>query len=365
MKIAFDAREAAGSPAGKGQVVAGLLPALTRIDREDQFYVFLKDDIDIALPANAEKVFISAPSFLWHVAALRKAKELGVDLYVSPTSFIVPAISRIPSLIVVHDMVVFKKVAYHQRKARIIERITLRRAVRNARMIVAVSEHTAKDLVSYFPESAPKTTVIYSANPQENANLQSDCAVIQTKYKLPEKFILYVGTLEPRKNPQGILHGYAAYRKKAGDHAVPLVLAGKPGWHADDFSKQCTLLGIESAVHFTGYVPQKDLGCFYRLASCFLFPSLYEGFGLIVLEALQLGCPVITSGVSALPEAGGDAAHYVDPRDYEAIGNALYEVVTNPGVAADMREKGYRHSAKFTWQHSAEAYKNLIHKELS
>lgn len=363
MKIAIDAREAVGQPAGKGKVVAKLLPALLAADAENQYYIFLKSDLETALPANAQKIFITAPSLLWHFAAARRAKKLGVDVYLAPTSFIVPAISKIPSVIVVHDLVALMKIAYHQRKARFVEGATLKRAVRNAKAIIAVSKHTAQDLAQRWPDSAAKTTVVYSGSPLDGIVINSDAQAVRKAYHLPERFILFVGTLEPRKNPEGILKGYAHYRDLVGaSNALPLIMVGKRGWHAQDFFDLVEALNLHEAVRFVDYVSSEDLYQLYKLADCFLFPSLYEGFGLIVLEALQLGCPVITSHVSSLPEVGGDAARYVDPKDPRDIAKALRDVTTDRAYAAQMRQKGRAYAAQFTWAKTAAGYKEVLHK---
>ena len=185
---------------------------------------------------------------------------------------------------------------------------------------------------------------------------------MRAHYSLPDDFLLYVGTIEPRKNLTRLLHAWEPLYR-AGE-APPLVIVGRRGWLSDDFYAALEASPARDAVIFTGYVADADLPALYAAATAFVFPSLYEGFGLPPLEALAVGTPVICSNTSSLPEVVGDAALTFDPTAEEEIAAALQHITGDAELRADLRERGLRRAAQFSWERAAReplaVYLNLL-----
>jgi glycosyltransferase involved in cell wall biosynthesis len=174
---------------------------------------------------------------------------------------------------------------------------------------------------------------------------------------LPEHFILFLGTLEPRKNIVRLLEAYALWlhkRSASTKDAPTLVIAGAKGWFYETIFARVNELGLAEHVIFPGFVPTEELPWWYRAAELFVYPSLFEGFGLPVLEAMACGTPTITSNASSLPEVAGDAALLIDPEDAEGLAGAMAHVLAEPEVAAKMRAAGLRQAARFSWARTAE-----------
>lgn len=174
--------------------------------------------------------------------------------------------------------------------------------------------------------------------------------LLKEKYKINKKYILFVGTLQPRKN---IVRLIEAFSKIHHQQQLNLVIVGKKGWMYEEILEAPKQYGIENQIKFLEFVPDEDLSLLYKNALCFVLPSLYEGFGLPVLEAMTQGCPVITSNVSSLPEAGGDAALYVDPEDVDDIAAKMQSLVKDEELRKTLIEKGYKQVKKFSWEKAA------------
>jgi glycosyltransferase involved in cell wall biosynthesis len=220
---------------------------------------------------------------------------------------------------------------------------------RRARRVLAISESTRADLVRLLGLPAAKVDVALPGLASALRPLPADqVEAFRVRRGLPERFILYLGTLEPRKNLAALLEAFA--RLRPGHPDLSLVLAGARGWWYADLFRQVEALGLSSAVSFPGYVPEDELPLWYNAAAVFAYPSSYEGFGLPVAEALACGRPVVTSAVSSLPEAGGDAAHLVPPGDSAALAQALAQALV-PDV--ERAARGLAHAARFTWAGAA------------
>ena len=181
----------------------------------------------------------------------------------------------------------------------------------------------------------------------------------RARYGLPDRFILYLGTLEPRKNVPRLLEAYARLRR--GGEAPMLVLAGPRGWRHAAIDARVAALGLGDAVRFLGYVPASDLPLCYNAASVFVYPSLYEGLGLPPLEALACGTPVVASNASSLPEALGDAALLVDPRDPAALAGALAAALADEPLRGRLRAAGFAQARRFSWRRMAEQTLAVYH----
>jgi glycosyltransferase involved in cell wall biosynthesis len=235
-----------------------------------------------------------------------------------------------------------------QRRAAAIERATISRAVRRSAKLICVSQATERDLVALFPAAAGRTTTIPLAVSQDlqREPPASDLEDVRRRLELPESFILATGTLEPRKNLPRLIQAHA----RIGD-APPLLLAGPKGWQLAD-----ALAGAgerAGAVRQLGYVSDADLAALYRLCTVFAYPSLYEGFGLPLLEAMSCGAACVTSNRSSLPEVGGDAVAYADPTDADSIASAIERLLASLDERAELGRRAGARARTFSWGRTA------------
>jgi glycosyltransferase involved in cell wall biosynthesis len=212
--------------------------------------------------------------------------------------------------------------------------------------VLADSKATAHDLTRFYGTPLEKVRVVY---PGVDKPVVGDVEAVRRKYKLPERYFLFIGTLQPRKNIPRIVQAYAHWWSDHQSDGVGLVLAGGKGWLYD----QSWVEGIPN-VHLTGYIDDADKGALYAGALALVFPSLYEGFGFPVIEAMHCGTPVITSSTSSLPELAGDAAILVNPAEIYMIADALEDIASNETLRQSLRDKGYAQASKFTWERAAQ-----------
>lgn len=257
------------------------------------------------------------------------------------------------SVISVHDLTPLKFPKEHRFGKKILYEFLLPRTLKNASRIIAVSKSTKNDILKIFPKiNSEKIKVIYFAA-NENYKViknEKNLDYIRKKYNLPNRFILFVGTIEPRKNIVRLLKAFSEVYKKI---PIPLVITGKLGWKYKKIYYTYKKLNLEDKVIFTGYIDEKNLPSIYNLAAIFVYPSLYEGFGLPPLEAMACGTPVITSNTSSLPEVVGDAGIMTDPYNVDGLANVMREVLTNDGLREDMIKKGLKRSKMFSWEKTA------------
>lgn len=298
-----------------------------------------------------------AARVLWEQGMLPGAlRRMGADVFHSPVN-VLPARLPCASVVTVHDLA-FMRYPQHFRPARrIYQRIFTRRSVRAATRVVAVSESTRRDLIECFGATPGQIRVIYPAidsdfRPQDDPALRS---AFRAKHNLPERYILFLGTIEPRKNLLVLLDAYARLRATLPE-APPLVIAGAKGWYFDAVFDRARTLGLERSITFAGYVARGEQPLWYASAELFVYPSVYEGFGMPIAEALACGTPTITSSVSSLPEAGGDLAVTVDPSDAQGLAHAMQSVLTADDVRRRARLEGPVWAERFSAARMADAY---------
>lgn len=276
-----------------------------------------------------------------------------IDLLHS-TDFIPPLRSPVPTVITVHDLAFLHwphfltrdSAAYYGQ---------IDRAVNAARHIIVPSESTRNDLIGQFGVLDNRVSVIYeAANPQFTPlPIEQTRKEVMEKYGVPERFILFVGTVEPRKNVDGLLQAFHHLRKKYSVEDVGLVHVGSYGWLYEETLKVMDDLGLQKSVYFLGRVPDECLWKLYVAARCHVHVAHYEGFGLPPLEAMACGTPTIVSNVSSLPEVVGDAALLVNPNDWEEIAVAIHRLLTDNDLHAELRDKGLQRANCFSWTKAA------------
>jgi glycosyltransferase involved in cell wall biosynthesis len=272
-------------------------------------------------------------------------------------AFAIPLACACPAVVTVHDLsfLRFPNAFRHFNRSYLsfITRISTRKAAR----VIAVSESTRQDVITFFGVPGERVAVVPNGVAEEFHPVDpAEVAGFRRSKRLPEHFILFLGTLEPRKNIVRLLEAYALWLHElpANAKSTPLlVIAGAKGWFYETIFARVNDLGLADRIIFPGFVPAEELPWWYRAAELFVYPSLFEGFGLPVLEAMACGTPTITSKASSLPEVAGDAALLIDPEDTEGLAGALAHVLAEPEVAAKMRAAGLRQAARFSWTRTA------------
>ncbi len=293
---------------------------------------------------------------LWEQAALPLlARQAMLDLLHGAVN-VNPAIAPCPTVVTVHDLSFMRYPQAFPPMQRAYLHSQVRRSVRAARRVIAVSQATKQDVVELFGAPAERIDVVYNGVdagfcPAPAAEVEA----FRRRAGLPGRYILHLGTLEPRKNLVRLVQAFARVRAHdAGQPAVKLVLAGGKGWDYDAIFAEVARQGLQQEVIFPGYVPDEELAWWYRAAALFVYPSLLEGFGLPVLEAMACGAPVATSNLSSLPEVAGDAALLVDPTSVDALADALLRLLADAGLARELRSRGLAQAARFPWSRTAQ-----------
>lgn len=266
-----------------------------------------------------------------------------------------PVRCTVPYAITIHDASLFLFSRYHPRSRLLALRLLLPQVARRAQAVITVSQASRQELITILRLSPEKVHVVHSAASQEFRPLRDPEPQdrLRQKYHLPLKYVLYVGTIEPRKN---LLRLIAAFGRTQADHPdCHLVLAGPDGWMMNGaLDKETIEANLTGKVHYLGYVPQVDLPGIYSLATLFAFPSLHEGFGLPLLEAMACGVPVLTSDCSAMPEVSGAAAHLVDPNSVESMADGLNDLLNSAARREWLVEQGFARAQQFSWEQTAQ-----------
>jgi glycosyltransferase involved in cell wall biosynthesis len=287
------------------------------------------------------------------------------DLYHSP-SYVLPGFSDIPGVVTIHDLLALDFPQYCQWESTVYFSLFLPASIYRARKIIAVSNTVKDDIMRRFDIDPEKITVIYHGVEGFFKRVTSVDLLgeVIRKYQLPEKFLLFVGNLEPKKNLVRLIRAFSDLKKNAGiEHK--LVIAGKKGWKYLDIYKNIRDSEMEQEVLFTGYVHRDDLPALYSLAELFVFPSLYEGFGLPVLEAMSCGTPVLISNQGALPEIARGIHPQVDPFDEKDIAAKLYLLLTSAELRQNNIQYGSERVKKFSWEESAKRTIDVYRAALS
>jgi len=279
----------------------------------------------------------------------RLVRQRHIELVHYPAT-IGPLRSTTASIVTVHDLSFLRHPEWFYRRHVFYFRFLGLPTIRRATRIIAVSQATAHDLVELLGIPASRIDVVY--NGIESPIPASDPIAIRAAYGLPPSYVLYLGTVEPRKN---LIRLIRAYDNVAGTCSFDLVLAGRPGWKTASIRQAAADAQHRERIHFPGFIAEKDKHAVLTGAAAFVYPSLFEGFGLPVGEALSLGVPVITSSTSSLPEVAGDAALLVDPVCENALSDALERCETDPGMLRSLAASGPSQAARFSWENCASA----------
>jgi glycosyltransferase involved in cell wall biosynthesis len=362
LAIYIDVSSAVHAKAGIGRYAESLARGL--IARQPgRFALFYNRERDTRPPAGLESVparTVHAGYKPWRMAVwLGQIAGVGFNRLVPgaelfhATEHLLPPLRGVPSVLTVHDMI-FKLFPEHQKPLNYwYLNATMPLYCRRADAIITVSESSKRDIVTHYGLEPAKVTVVHEAAAQEFVPAPpAEKDEVRRRYGLPETFLIHVGVIEPRKNLKRLVE--ALQRLRDGGTRIPLVVVGGKGWLYDDFFRRLAELEVRDSVQFTGYVPSDDLPRLYSAATLATMPSVYEGVGLPVLEAMACGVPVVCSNASSLPEVGGQAARYFDPYDVEAIAQTLLTVWADAGLRAEMSAQGLLQATRFSWDRAAE-----------
>jgi glycosyltransferase involved in cell wall biosynthesis len=350
LKIGIDARGATEIAAGRGRVVRELLRALASDRHDEHRYVLYarKGWNEPALVEGEEDgrfrwKLIEARNPFWHLLAAH-AGSRECDVFLSANSYLTTWFARIPSVPIVYDLVTFDRALQPNRTSALIERITLPPAVRRATRFLAISQATADALTKRFPRAVGRTMVaLLGTTPALSENLDpAEAATLP-----PPGFVLSVGTLEPRKNLPRLVAAFRGLDRELRQ-SHPLVVVGAVGWQTGETLQALRSLGGECVM--LGHVSDAALAELYRRCAVFCYPSLGEGFGLPVLEAMAAGAAVLTSNTSSLPEVGGEAVAYADPYDVEEIRAQIAGLLASPERRAELGALARERAKQFSWE---------------
>lgn len=373
MRILVDIRHLTSpEQSGVGEYTTQLLRALFEIDKKNEYVLFSSGRVKPTLPSslssnpqpptsnfhffhlptpnkllNLRTLLFKHPTFNWHVRE-------PIDLLFLPNLNIISLPTDIPTVLTLHDLSWHFFPEFYSKKMQLWHHlVNPHKLVARARDIITPSTSTAHDVMNVFGVDPKKvTTIAHGCDPTFTSVMQSRDHGVRSRLKLPKKFALFVGTIEPRKNLLGLIEGVKQYRDRTHDD-LHLVLAGKWGWRAHQIRHRLWKQDVSDWIHSLGYVPSVDRPALYRSASVCTWPSIYEGFGLPVLEAMASGTPVITSRTSSLPELTGNAAILIDPFNSNDLSEALRGLLSSNTLQSTLKERGLLRAKNFTWQQTA------------
>jgi anaerobic magnesium-protoporphyrin IX monomethyl ester cyclase len=358
MRIAFDGTTLQPHRTGVGYYTEHLLQHLAEEASNDELVVVSNRPIDTDAPLpDRVRVFTSRwhlPRIAWtQMVAPRALRAVDADV-AHFTNGMMPATSPVPTVVTIHDMSLTLYPRYHPARRVLLNRPLVGVAARRADAIITVSESAKRDIVRLYGVDAARVHVVHEAAAPSFRPVRDSAQLdrIRRRYGLADRVILYVGTIEPRKNLPRLIDAFAA-RLGAGHLSHQLLCVGPYGWLSHGLARRIERSGAASAIKFAGYVPFADLPALYSLAEMFVFPSLHEGFGLPVIEAMACGAPVITGRTSAMPEIAGGAVVQIDPLDTEALGNAMVTLANDRERREELSMLGLARARLFSWRRAA------------
>ena len=372
MRVGIDYTAATHQQAGIGRYTRGLVVALAQQNTEDEFVLLVTGGrSDRAGPQTQQLKSVLPESFrirraplserVWTILWHRLRLPIPVDLFTGPVDvfhspdYVLPPLRQGKTVVTIHDLSFLRYPEGAEPKLRRYLSSAVPRAVSRADLVLGDSENTRNDIIELLSVPPGKVEVLYPGVDEifrvvEDERILSE---VSSLYGLDFPFILTVGTVEPRKNLILLLDAYAALRK-ASDVPHKLVIAGGKGWLYEGVFRRVEELSLDEDVIFLGFVADQNLPALYSLADVFVFPSLYEGFGLPPLEAMACGTPVITSRTSSLPEVVDEAGLMVPANDPDMLTETIGRVLNDPGLGEDLAKRGVSQARKFTWQATGE-----------
>lgn len=369
MIIGIDSRPLSSNLTGIGIYLKNILDQLQEFDSVNDYILISNNKIHYKIVnpkwkksyGKFELKFLS--TFWMQIWAPIYVKKHNIDIFWGPRHHLPILVGRkIRTIVTVHDTVHLSCPKTMPLFHFIIDRMLMGVSVRMATKIIAVSNSTAADVVSYYKIDRKKVTTILHGSPLNSHN-DTETFEKDHDFFLPANFFLVVGTLEPRKNIERIFKAFIITKRKYKD--INLVFIGGMGWKTDRLLSRIKRRNEFPSIHFKGYASKKLLNHAYRKSLCLLFPSIYEGFGFPILEAMAHGTPVITSRVSSMPEVAGNAALLVDPYNAHDIADAMEKIITKNEIRNELIKKGYQNINRFSWTASSQKTLDTFYNNIS
>jgi len=364
MRIMIDARSVDTRQSGVGNYVTHLIKGLKEIDKKNHYILMVTAKQKGSMPEtfsafeNHAVPFTSENHLLgdaWEFWALpRLLRKKGIDVFHGPAFLAPPFQNRFKSVATIHDLVAFHHPKTIPAKYAIYMRFLIRMMVKKARGIITDTACIKEEIIDFFNIDPARIFSVPIAvsdqfRPIEDQNLINQ---VKKRYGIQKRYFLYVGNIEPRKNLSNLFLACDSIRDKLS-RDFQLVITGKKGWLYREIFETLAGTAFRNNVVFTQYVEKTDIPILYSGADFFVFPSLYEGFGLPILEAMRCGTPVITSSVSSMPEVAGAAALYVDPLKVNDIAEKIVSLAFDETLKQKLKNKGFKQAAKFSWERTA------------
>lgn len=372
MNIIIDGRFVTKNMAGSGYYSYNLIRSLLSKGLNENFYIFiLKNSIDLFYPLiNKKTKFLTSSIFfsnhpweeIWENFYLPiKLKTIKYDIFHIP-HYNVPLLWQDKFIITIHDLIPFIYPETYPLKFRMYVQFRIKKAIKKASKIIAISETTKNDLIQILKVHEDKIAVIY---PGCNIlNIKNETPKQYEKYDIKCRYILSVGTIEPRKNHIRLIKAFELLKKEYKEE-IKLVIVGQKGWLYQNIMKE---IETNKDIIYLGYLTKEELLIFYQKASVFIYPSLYEGFGLPLLEAMKCGVPIISSHLDVIKEVVDDAAILINPEKIEEIKEAMYKILTCQNIKDKLVAKGLERVKKFSWKKTAQetlkVYNELVFQKL-
>ncbi len=343
-----------GQYAGVHYYLHQLVKALDRINPEQEIIILrqkqeepIKNIRQIAVPFPS---FSGAQAYRFFYQLPKIVRKLNPDIVIEPGHFgpfNLP--NKIKRVTIIHDLTPLLFPKMHRWHSQLLQKIFLPSILKKADLVLTNSHYTTKDVLEYFPFTKEKISeVIPGKDPFFKKKINSE---ILKKYKISSPYLLFIGTIEPRKNLPVLIKAFNLFKKEGFEHQ--LVIVGKKGWHYEESMKAIEISPFKEEIHLPGYVDREDMPVLYAMAEQFIYPSLYEGFGLPVLEAMCCETPVITTNISSLPEVGGKAASYFENGNERELFAKMNALATNPDLRKQKIKLGLEQAEKFDWEKTA------------
>ncbi len=369
MRIGIEGRTLQGRRYGVARYTKNLLKWFVRIEPENDYIVYLSEPVELENietgKLNLQVIGGDRIPLTWrHLHLPLRMRKDKIDIHFSP-SYFVPLLKICPYVVVVHDISFKAHPEWFSKDLRMKFDDIFWPRVRKAEKIITVSEYSKAEIIRLLGAKQEKISVIYEAADEffKPVNDESKLKSVEEKYGVSRPFILTVGSIHTRRNLERLIEAVAIAGRKLGSTPWLLIL-GTPAPFSPpvDIHGTAMKVGIHQRVRHEEYVPEEDLLLLYNACSLFAYPSLYEGFGLPVIEAMACGCPVCCSNTTSLPEVGGDAVIYFDPLDVEAIAESIYAILSDNALRASLRQKGLERAANFSWQKAARETLKVFHE---
>lgn len=370
MRIGIDIRVLEKKMTGVGRYLLNILKYIPECDDQNDYFLFSYGKLpqyEKGKIKNISTIGFTPPEILqklispfWLNFILPTfLKKYNINLFFSPNHFLPIRNIGTIDIIAIHGIGQKVNKDYHSLLYRKYADLLLSIAIKKSKLVIAVSESCKRDIVKFFNTPPEKIKVVYGAadeifRPINLSNLEKQ--KIKKKYNLPDKFILYVGVLEKVKNIEGVIKIADLLKDKT---RIPILLFGKIGHHGRNYLRE---IKKRKNIQYKGFIESKDLSYIYNLATIFLFPSFYEGFGFPVLEAMQSGLPVVASNTSSLPEVIGEAGIMHNPRDYEGFAKDILRLLEDKDFYDKMRKQGIERAKKFNWEKTTKEIVTLFNQ---